>query len=809
MMAIPGFAGTTLKTGSPAAGQPADMDNIPADEFAALFAASITNESEPASGLPETQTTAPTGGIGCEFLGDMTVESGKLQAAVSKILSMPSGEAQELVDGQDAPADVPTLVPALAVKGAGNLTADPDLPGEPVSKNKDKEEASLAPQALQVQPAAFIPAQSPVPVVQEVSAALSEVKSDASSTPVEGVKEAVLLPDVPRAERDSATMQTEVLSQPLVETRTKSEEALPERRSEPGIAIPTTSKASQPAARAVTEKLPDIQATGERIPEAKSPVTSEAPTTRQASKAVNSAEPGVVTSALRETDMPVARGDKPATQPEAQILESGATVKAEAPVITERGTAAVRPQQPEAPILESRATVQNEAHVIPEPGVDTTRPQQSEAKPLVLPSGITVTSIEVTEKKAADGTVQEPENTVPAKAPLPETGYQKISEAIRSVKTASSSSDEDTSVSLPENAGDGKRITQASSAGDKKVSEAVSVLPDNQPVEGQPGIPTIKTAQIVSRAGITAAPVTSVKGSTRAGSGRVVEEADSAVPDKIETVSPGDSLSKSNDEGSPAVVDTTLSTSKEQTFKFRKDPLTWSAKPGTEKESARARSGQIPAARPEEMTAKNPDRTPAAARNSSVTERVAVKTSEVDGPELKSSSDDATSFVNSLTAANGNQQIVKDTGRAEAQPPAVQVAAKILETTTGLHRGETKSIKLSLSPEKLGRVDVEVRRDNDGRVTAILTADRTDAARAISEGLPGLRQHLEQNGVSVANLDVQTAGSQTQGNLANNSNNPHNPQQEVIRNPELSGAGPIGTEGQDPTKEDRLLNVLA
>lgn len=89
----------------------------------------------------------------------------------------------------------------------------------------------------------------------------------------------------------------------------------------------------------------------------------------------------------------------------------------------------------------------------------------------------------------------------------------------------------------------------------------------------------------------------------------------------------------------------------------------------------------------------------------------------------------------------------------------------------------TKQLTLQLEPAELGRVHM-VMQSKDGEVSIMLRAETKDAGHMLTEQLSHLRTHLEQQGVKVARMEVQTQlQGQNQGN-AWYGENQHNMSQE-------------------------------
>jgi hypothetical protein len=100
---------------------------------------------------------------------------------------------------------------------------------------------------------------------------------------------------------------------------------------------------------------------------------------------------------------------------------------------------------------------------------------------------------------------------------------------------------------------------------------------------------------------------------------------------------------------------------------------------------------------------------------------------------------------------------------AGAQPLRGPALASLVAEMESLQPRESRAVKLRLKPEELGEVRVELTRAADGTVSASLTAERPEAARALSDNLAHLREALRLAGVEVGRLDVGHHDSQPSG----------------------------------------------
>jgi hypothetical protein len=121
-----------------------------------------------------------------------------------------------------------------------------------------------------------------------------------------------------------------------------------------------------------------------------------------------------------------------------------------------------------------------------------------------------------------------------------------------------------------------------------------------------------------------------------------------------------------------------------------------------------------------------------------------------------------TTLQSSLLTATQSiaQPSVNSLSRAEAPagnetPPLVrQTSAPIIELAQGLEAPASRALRLQLNPIELGRVEVEVKRDAEGQISAVLKVEQTATAQTLTHSLGQLRESLERAGLVVEQLDV-------------------------------------------------------
>ncbi len=75
-----------------------------------------------------------------------------------------------------------------------------------------------------------------------------------------------------------------------------------------------------------------------------------------------------------------------------------------------------------------------------------------------------------------------------------------------------------------------------------------------------------------------------------------------------------------------------------------------------------------------------------------------------------------------------------------------------------------KQITLQLEPAQLGKLSIILTSNKGGEVQATIRADNHESAKIIADNLDSIRQHMENQGIKVSKLEVQTQLSQYQGN---------------------------------------------
>lgn len=108
-----------------------------------------------------------------------------------------------------------------------------------------------------------------------------------------------------------------------------------------------------------------------------------------------------------------------------------------------------------------------------------------------------------------------------------------------------------------------------------------------------------------------------------------------------------------------------------------------------------------------------------------------------------------------------NSPVNADVGTPTQQAVIQQTTQPLVEFAHSVPHRETQTLRLSLNPVELGRVNIEVTRDGEGRVHASFTVEQADTAQALTHNIGHLRESLERAGLTVEQLQV-TSQSQPQ-----------------------------------------------
>ncbi len=161
----------------------------------------------------------------------------------------------------------------------------------------------------------------------------------------------------------------------------------------------------------------------------------------------------------------------------------------------------------------------------------------------------------------------------------------------------------------------------------------------------------------------------------------------------------------------------------------------------------------------------------------------------------------ANPLANAPTASNNHQP-------NEAQTIATQTIDPIIELAQTTPHRETRSLRISLNPEELGKIEVEVTRDAEGRLSAAFSAERIEAASSLTHSLGHLREMLEQAGLRVEHLEV-TVTPQFQNSTGGQPGHQQQSQAQSSAPADFLPLSQTSENNPDSTEEEKLLNLRA
>jgi flagellar hook-length control protein FliK len=125
-----------------------------------------------------------------------------------------------------------------------------------------------------------------------------------------------------------------------------------------------------------------------------------------------------------------------------------------------------------------------------------------------------------------------------------------------------------------------------------------------------------------------------------------------------------------------------------------------------------------------------------------------------DGLKLKEMEDTSGGQGQTLFATPEVQSTSANDAQSVARTVADQMVRHISEAADGINRRETRALRINLRPEELGQVEIEVKRDGEGRLSAQLTVENDSAHHALSGGLNQLRAALDRAGLNFDSLNI-------------------------------------------------------
>lgn len=120
-----------------------------------------------------------------------------------------------------------------------------------------------------------------------------------------------------------------------------------------------------------------------------------------------------------------------------------------------------------------------------------------------------------------------------------------------------------------------------------------------------------------------------------------------------------------------------------------------------------------------------------------------------------------------------------------------QVASQVEQAMLSAMRDGSKKLELQLTPGDLGNITLTLSTRN-GEVSAIIRSERTETADAMVRQLDVLRTNLEQQGIKVDKLEVQTQAQNQQNDSWQNLQQHNNQQEEHARREQLDRLRNLG-----------------
>ncbi len=147
---------------------------------------------------------------------------------------------------------------------------------------------------------------------------------------------------------------------------------------------------------------------------------------------------------------------------------------------------------------------------------------------------------------------------------------------------------------------------------------------------------------------------------------------------------------------------------------------------------------------------------------------------------------------------------------ATVRPMVQQTVEPLLTLAQSVQPGDARTLRFSLNPAELGRVEVEVTRDAAGHISAALTVEQSDTAQALTQGIGQLRESLEHAGLVVEQLQV-TVQMQSQNAQQFGQQQPSQQQASSPSNPKADSlpADALSADETTPASENKLLSLHA
>ncbi|MAK61267.1 MAG: hypothetical protein CMK09_09840 [Ponticaulis sp.] len=123
------------------------------------------------------------------------------------------------------------------------------------------------------------------------------------------------------------------------------------------------------------------------------------------------------------------------------------------------------------------------------------------------------------------------------------------------------------------------------------------------------------------------------------------------------------------------------------------------------------------------------------------------------------------------TALQRSEAVQPAQTRTTTSPQMAQIVSQTGQKLLERFDGKSSRFEIRLDPAELGKVDVRIRVDADGRIQAVLAAQDPTAADALTRGLRSLENALTQAGLSLSEngVQIELAGRE-RGRSSNNTN---------------------------------------
>lgn len=190
-------------------------------------------------------------------------------------------------------------------------------------------------------------------------------------------------------------------------------------------------------------------------------------------------------------------------------------------------------------------------------------------------------------------------------------------------------------------------------------------------------------------------------------------------------------------------------------------------------------------------------------KNASAEKQEIVHSKNIDS-SFNSDSTELNVVTKNLDAVSKFSSTIRNT---ESDTPKVllqTIAALVAEAKTNLPNQEVRFIRFRLNPEKFGTLEIKIESDAQGRLNALLVAEKEIARRTLNDGMIQLRQELEKAGFQIERLSVSIG----QNMNSNAQSNERKFSSEEFTNTSFSAPNEKQNNSESEV-EDRLLSLRA